>query len=60
MPNVNEMQKRFSSHLARVSDKAMDREFKRIDRLYADAKISHFTARSMRQTAPIRLAWLAQ
>jgi hypothetical protein len=59
MPNVQQMAIRLQSHMARVGNKAMDKEFKRIDALFADDKVSRFTRLSLRHTAPIRLAYIA-
>ena len=60
MPNVVQMEARFRSHLDRVSGKAIDKEFDRINALRYAAKISPVTSDHMKQTAAIRLAWLAQ
>jgi hypothetical protein len=60
MPNVSEMPIRMSSHLARVSGKALNREIDRISALRYAGRISAVTAQHMVQSAPIRLAWLAQ
>lgn len=60
MPNVKNMNDRFQSHLARVSGKALAKESERIQRLLLNGKISPVTATHMHNTAPIRLAWLAQ
>jgi hypothetical protein len=59
MPKITEMRSRMVSHLARVSGKAIEREFKRIDALRWSGKISPVTSDHMKQTAAIRLAWLA-
>lgn len=59
MPNAIQMNIRFGSHLARVNDKMLMREMARIDRLEGEAKISSYTATSMRRTMHVRLAWLA-
>jgi hypothetical protein len=60
MPNVNQMRARMISHLARVSGKAIAKEYDRIDALRYTGKISPVTSDHMKQTAAIRLAWLAQ
>ena len=59
MPNVDQMMQRMQSHLARVSGKALNKEFDRIRDLRAAGKISDTTAAHLSQTAPIRLAYLA-
>jgi hypothetical protein len=59
MPNVRQMSDRLSSHLARVSGKALEREADRINALLRDERISPLTAHFMRQSAAIRLAWKA-
>lgn len=59
MPNVIEMEKRLASHMARVNGKMIEREFDRILNLQADRKISHETAASLRQSAALRLAYIA-
>lgn len=59
MPNVKLMNERLASHMARVNGKMMDREFDRIRDLAAAGKVSQATATYMRQSASIRLAYLA-
>jgi hypothetical protein len=59
MPNVNEMRIRLASHMARVSGKAIDAEFKRINALAAYGRISSVTRNHMVSSAAIRLAWKA-
>ena len=59
MPNVQHMSDRIKSHLARVSEKALKKEFDRIGRLHAEGKISFETKLHMASSAPIRLAFLA-
>lgn len=59
MPNVIEMEKRLQSHLARVSDKAVTKEMRRIDRLQAEGKISRVTGLHMFRSMQLRLACIA-
>lgn len=59
MPNVRQMEDRMASHLARVGGKAIEREFDRIAGLHLAGKVSFFTATALRQTAALRLAYIA-
>lgn len=59
MPNVRAMEDRMISHLARVSGKAIEREFDRISGLRNDGRISLETWTALRQSAALRLAYIA-
>ncbi|WMT85603.1 hypothetical protein NO932_11755 [Pelagibacterium sp. 26DY04] len=59
MPNKFNMEIRIAQMLQRVGAKQLKTEADRIDELLRAGRVSPFTARKMRETAPIRLAYLA-